>query len=425
MNIIEGFEPLKSRLFRRGISKGVFETDEREKSVREIIAEVARRGDAALYDFTERFDKVKLNFLEVVKEALRNACDEISPELIEALKLAAERIYSYHAAQKESLLNEKVKNGLGWLVRPLERVGIIVPGQAAPLPSSLMMTVMPAKAAGVKEIILVTPPQKNGKVHPATLAAAEIAGVERVFSVGGAHAIAALAFGTESIPSVDKICGPGNIYVTLAKKLLFGTVGIDGLFGPSEVVIIADEHADPAYAASDVLAQAEHTAGSAIFLTDSPEMADKVNREVEKQLAGLAHAEETRKNLEENGLIGLVESLEQAVELANLYAPEHLLLLADNPEKYFASITAAGCIIAGKKGTVALGDYIAGPSHVLPTGGTARFGSPLNVTDFVKITSLVNTDKFEMDRVARSGKVIAEAEGLDAHARALGKRVDA
>jgi len=422
MRIIEGYESLQAILTRQGPSGRSFESDEREKSVREIIAEVARRGDAALYDFTSRFDGVKLTSLEIPKETIETALDEIPPELLAALKLAAARISSYHTAQRDSLLQERVKDGLGWLIRPLKRVGIIVPGQAAPLPSSLLMGVMPAKAAGVKEIIVMTPPQKNGKVHPATLAAAAIAGVDKVFSVGGAHAVAALAFGTETIPAVDKICGPGNIYVTLAKKLLYGTVGIDGLFGPSEVVIIADDKADPAYCASDLLAQAEHTSGSAVLLTDSAAAGEKVRMEVEKQVKMLQHSQETEKNLFDYGMIGVVENLDQAVELANRYAPEHLLLLVEKPEEYLGKITAAGCVITGTKGTVALGDYIAGPSHILPTGGTARFGSPLNVTDFVKITSLVNTNEFDIDSIVRSGKLIAEAEGLDAHAKALGKR---
>jgi histidinol dehydrogenase len=286
------------------------------------------------------------------------------------------------------------------------------------------MAAVPAKVAGVKEIILVTPPQKNGKIHPATLAAANIAGVDRIFSVGGAQAVAALAYGTETIPSVDKVFGPGNIYVTLAKKLLFGVVGIDGLFGPSEVVIIADDKANPAYCASDLLAQAEHTSGSAIMLTTSPKMAHHVRQEVESQLQNLDNQEEAVKNLEEWGMIGLVDSLDDAIELANLYAPEHLLMLVEDADSYLEKVTAAGCVIIGEKGTVALGDYIAGPAHILPTGGTARFGSPLNVTDFVKLTSLIDTDKTNIDEIGKAAKIIAETESLDAHAKAVEIRLD-
>lgn len=423
MKILEGFELLKSILARQGPSGSAFEADEREETVRGIISEVKRRGDAALREFTLKFDGVTLESIEVNRDKLNAAADAVSPELLAALNLAAERISSYHRAQRDILLRESVSDGLGWLVRPLNRVGIITPGGTAPLPSSLLMTVLPAKAAGVNEIILVTPPRKNGAVHPATLAAAAIAGVDRVFSVGGAQAIAALAFGTESIPSVDKVCGPGNIYVTLAKKLLYGTVGIDGLFGPSEVLIIADEKADPAYCASDLLAQAEHTSGAGILLTGSRKTANRVRIEVEKQLGELKNREEAVKNLDNLGMIGLVESMDQAVELANLYAPEHLLILVEKPEMYIKKMTAAGCIITGRKGTVALGDYIAGPSHVLPTGGTARFGSPVNVSDFMKITSLVDTDRFDISEIGKAGKVIAEAEGLEAHAKALEKRM--
>jgi histidinol dehydrogenase len=423
MKIIEGFEPLKSILSRQGPSSG-FETDEREKTVRSIITEVSRRGDAALYEYTRRFDGVTLDSLEVSKDQVTAASNSVGPELLSALDLAAERISSYHNAQRDSLLNESVREGLGWLIRPLKRVGIITPGFTSPLPSSLLMAAVPAKVAGVNEIILATPPQKNGSVHPATLAAAKIAGVDRIFSVGGAQAVAALAYGTESIPAVDKIFGPGNIYVTLAKKLLYGVVGVDGLFGPSEVVIIADDGANPAYCASDLLAQAEHTSGSAIMLTISQKIAHKVRSEVGEQLKGLNNRKETEKNLEDRGMIGLVESINEAIELANLYAPEHLLLLVENAGYYLEKVTAAGCVIIGKKGTVALGDYIAGPAHILPTGGTARFSSPLNVTDFVKITSLIDTDKIDIDEIGKAAQIIAKTEGLDAHAKAIEKRLE-
>lgn len=422
MKIIEGFELLKSILSRQGPSSG-FETDEHEQAVRDIIAEVSRRGDAALYEYTQRFDGVKLDSLEVSKEQVIAASNIVDSELLSALDLAAERISSYHSAQKDSLLNESVRDGLGWLIRPLKRIGIITPGFTSPLPSSLLMAAVPAKVAGVKEIILVTPPQKNGQIHPATLAAAKIAGVDRIFSVGGAQAVAALAYGTETIPSVDKIFGPGNIYVTLAKKLLYGVVGIDGLFGPSEVVIIADDKADPAYCASDLLAQAEHTSGSAIMLTTSRKTAYNVRQEVESQLQSLDNREEAEKNLENWGMIGLVESVDEAVDLANLYAPEHLLMLVKDTGSYLKKITAAGCVIIGEKGTVALGDYIAGPAHILPTGGTARFGSPLNVTDFIKLTSLIDTDKMDIDEIGKAAQAIATTEGLDAHAKAVEKRL--
>jgi len=424
MKIIKGIEQLKSVLSRRGPSLEPFEVDEREQAVREIIGEVRRRGDEALYDYTAKFDGVKLTSLEVSKEQVAAARGEVDSGLLSALKLAKGRIESYHLAQKDILLNESLKDGLGWLVRSLNRIGIHTPGFTAPMPSSLLMTAIPAKVAGVREIILVTPPQKDGRVHPVTLAAAGIAGVDRVFSVGGAQAIAALAFGTESVPMVDKVCGPGNIYVLLAKKLLYGTVGIDGLYGPSEVLVIADDKANPAYCASDLIAQAEHTSGSAILITTSRKVADEVSDEVEEQLKSLSNREDTKRNLEDRGMIGIVGSIDEAVELANLYAPEHLLMMVDKAESYLDGITAAGCIIMGEKGTVVLGDYVAGPSHVLPTEGTARFSSPLNVTDFMKLTSVIDTGKLDISELGKAAQILADAEGLEAHSRAVEKRLE-
>ncbi len=424
MKIIEGIEPLKRIISRQGPSAAVLETDDHEEAVREIIGEVRRRGDAALFEYTLKFDGVKLTSLEVSREQLTAAYSEVDSELISALKLAKERIESYHTAQKDKLMKESVREGLGWLVRPLNRVGIHTPGFASPLPSSLLMTAVPAKVAGAKEIIIVTPPRKDGRIHPVTLVAADIAGVDRVFSVGGAQAVAALAFGTETVPAVDKVCGPGNIFVFLAKKLLYGTVGIDGLFGPSEVLIIADDKADQAYCASDLLAQAEHTSGSAILITNSRRTADSVWSEVEEQLKSMSNREDIAQNLEDRGLIGLVASIGEAIELANMYAPEHLLLMVDRAGSYLDGITAAGCVIMGKKGTVVLGDYAAGPSHVLPTGGTARFGSPLNVNDFMKLTSVIDTDRFDIDGPGRAARTLADAEGLEGHSRAVEKRLE-
>ncbi|HLB28312.1 MAG TPA: histidinol dehydrogenase, partial [Dehalococcoidales bacterium] len=351
------------------------------------------------------------------------AYDKVNDKLVSAMKLAARRIRSFHTAQKRSLVRDGSKNGLGWQMKPLERAGIYTPGGTAPLPSSLLMTVVPAKVAGVKEIILATPPSKQGSVAPAILVAADIAGADRVFSVGGAQAIAALAFGTESIPAVDKVCGPGNIYVTLAKKLLYGVVGIDGLYGPSEVLIIADGSANPAYCAADLLAQAEHNSGSAVLVTTSQNLAEKVIAEVDKQLEELAQTERTRKSLEERGVVAVVASIGEAIALANLYAPEHLILMLKNAASYLDRISNAGCIVLGEKGTVVLGDYIAGPSHVLPTGGTARFTSPLNVTDFVKLTSLINVDDALLNKLGPAAQTLANAEGLDAHAKAVARRL--
>ena len=424
MRIIEGFESAKLVLSRRDSAQRALEVDDREQAVRQIIDEVRLKGDAALFEYTVQFDGVELSSLEVSKKQITDAYRKVNSELLTALKLAAKRIRAFHMKQKDSLLHENVEEGMGWLIRPLNRVGVHAPGFTAPLPSSLLMTVIPAKVAGVKEVILVTPPRSQGGVSPVTLVAADIAGVDRIFSVGGAQAVAALAFGTESIPSVDKVCGPGNIYVLLAKKLLYGVVGIDGLYGPSEVLIIADETANPAYCAADLLAQAEHDPlALAILITTSRSLADRVNQEVNEQLKNLEHQEIASKSLEDGGMIGVVASIAEAIELANLYAPEHLCLMVDEAASYTDRISNAGCIVLGEKSTVVLGDYVAGPSHVLPTGGTARFSSPLNVSDFIKLTNVVNVDEASLKKLGRAAQAIASAEGLEAHAKAIEKRL--
>jgi len=424
MKIIEDFEAAKAALSRQGPSQAAFEADDREPEIKQWIEDVRRRGDAALIDYTLKFDGVKLASLEITPEQVKAAYREVNDELLAALKLAAGRITAYHVGQRDNLLRESTRDGMGWLVRPLNRIGIHTPGFTSPLPSSLLMTAIPAKVAGVREVIVVTPPGKQGEVSPITLAAADIAGVDRIFSVGGAQAIAALAFGTESIPPVDKVCGPGNIFVTLAKKLLYGVVGIDGLFGPSEVLIIADETANPTYCAADLLAQAEHILGSAVLVTTSKGLADRVAREIEQQLNDLPQPALARESLDERGIVAVVAGIDQAVELANLYAPEHLLLMVDKADAYLDRISNAGCIVIGEKTTVVLGDYVAGPSHILPTGGTARFTSPLNVTDFVKLTSLVSVDDASLNKLGPTAQTLATAEGLDAHAKAVEKRLE-
>jgi histidinol dehydrogenase len=423
MKIVTGFEKAKLALFRQ--SREVSPEDEaREKTVRQIISDVRRRSDAALFDYTEKFDGVSLSSLEVSKKTINQAYKGLDTTLLDALRLAAERITAYHTAQKRALLRESTASHFGWLVRPLERIGVYVPGFQAPLPSSLLMTAVPARVAGVSEIIVVTPPDKSDSASPVTLAAAKIAGVDRVFSIGGAQAIAALAYGTASVPRVDKVCGPGNVYVTLAKKQVFGDVGIDGLYGPSEVVIIADATANAEYIAADLLAQAEHgNLPSAILLTTSRNVANAVIREIDKQLATLERRDIIAESLEKRGMIAVVNSVNQAVTLANLYAPEHLCLVVKNAASYAAKVKNAGCLFVGENAVEALVDYVAGPSHVLPTEGTARFGSPLNILDFIKLISLVKTDEKDIRELARATAVIARAEGLDAHARAAEKRL--
>ncbi|MBI4185894.1 MAG: histidinol dehydrogenase [Chloroflexi bacterium] len=431
MKIIEGFQAAKRVLSRQGPAQATLEADDQIiKKVARIIKGVRKRGDASLLYYTRKYDRVRLtpSSLEVTKELISKAYDKVDSELVSALKLAAARIRSFHLSQKDSLW--RTASGQGWLARPLSRVGLYVPGGTASYPSTVLMTAIPAKVAGVKEVIVVTPPRenerKNGYVSPATLVAADIAGVDRVFSIGGAQAVAALAYGTKSIPPVDKICGPGNIYVTLAKKMVYGVVGIDGIFGTSEVLIIADETANPRYCAADLLAQAEHDPlASAILITPSPRLAHEVNREVERQLSVLKRQAIASESLASRGKIALVSSLEEAIELANLYAPEHLCLMITEAASRVDAVTNAGCIFIGQNSSVAMGDYIAGPSHVLPTGGTARFGSPLNVSDFVKLTSLVAIDEANLKELGPAAATIARAEGLEAHALAVEKRLEA
>jgi histidinol dehydrogenase len=422
LKILNSFKLAKPVLSRQD-PKEMSGSDAREQVVRQIISDVRSRGDAALIDYTRKFDRIKLSSLEVTQKQIQNAYLQVDAELVSALRLAAERISSFHQKQKEAIW-QSVQPGSGQLIRPLERVGVYAPGGTASYPSTVLMTAIPARVAGVKEVILATPPQADGTVPPATLIAASMAGVDRIFSVGGAQAIAALAFGTESVPSVDKICGPGNIFVVLAKKLVYGVVDIDGLPGPSEVVIIADETANPAYCAADLLAQAEHDPlASAILVTTSKQLADEVNQEVEKQLKALKRQAIAAESLRKQGVIAVVDDIDEAVELANLYAPEHLCLMVKGADALVGRLANAGCIVIGESATVVLGDYIIGPSHVLPTGATARFGSPLSVLDFIKLTSLINVDKATLKSLGKTAATIARAEGLEAHARAVEKRL--
>ncbi len=437
MKIIEGFQEAKKELSRQGIIglqmvsqalaqrlKELFGTDDPEQAVGQIVNEVRNRGDAALIDYAFEIDGVKLTSLEVDKQQITSAYHKVDTELVSALKLAAERIRSFYIMQKERIFSSVTRQDLGYLVRPLQRVGVYAPGGTASYPSTVLMTAIPAKVAGVNEVILATPPGANGTVPVATLVAADIAGVDRVFSIGGAQAIAALAYGTESIPNVDKICGPGNIFVVLAKKLVYGVVDIDGLQGPSEVLIIADETANPGYCAADLLAQAEHDPlASAILITTSLRLADEVNREIEQQMDGLERQAIARESLANNGKLVVVANVDEAIELANLYAPEHLCLMVENATSYIDKVSNAGCIFIGQNSTVVFGDYVAGPSHALPTGGTARFSSPLNITDFIKFIDLINIDEASLKQLGQAASVIARAEGLEAHARAVEKRL--
>ena len=438
MRIVKDFKEAKAKLSRQGkfgdypVSpalkkrlKQMFDTEDPEQAVKQIIDEVQIRGDAALFDLTLRIDRVQLSSLEVSRQQVSEACQQVESRLISALKLAADQIYSFHVAQREGILSGVSKMGSGTLLRPLERVGIYAPGGSAVYPSTVLMTAIPARVAGVSQVILATPPKPDGTVPAATLAAADIARVDRIFCLGGAQAIAALALGTKSVPKVDKVCGPGNIFVMLAKKLVYGLVAIDGLQGPSEVFIIADETANPAYCAAELLAQAEHDPlASAILITDSQTLAGKVDKEVYKQLAALERKTIIAESLGNGGIIVVVASIDEAIELANLYAPEHLCLLIDKADSYIDRITNAGCIFTGDKATVVIGDYVAGPSHALPTGGTARFSSPLNITDFMKYINVVTVDGASLKELGPAAMTIARAEGLEAHARAVEKRLE-
>jgi histidinol dehydrogenase len=402
------------RLFGRPISPA--------EAVQRIIRDVRERGDAALMEWTRRIDGVELAALEVPREAWLAARDVLEPDLRQALELAAERIAGFHQRQHVDSWTAFDAGGmLGQIVRPLQRVGVYVPAGTAPLPSSLLMAAVPARAAGVEEIVVVSPPhRRTGEIAPVILAAAAIAGVERVFRAGGAQAIAALAYGTESIPRVDKIVGPGNLFVALAKRMVFGQVGIDGIYGPTETLVIADESAPPAVVAADLLAQAEHDVlASAVLLTPSERLARAVQEEVRRQAARLSRQDTIAGSLSNRSGIVLVRDLEQAVELANEYAPEHLCLLVAEPWEYVWRVRHAGGIFVGEHSFEVLGDYVAGPSHVMPTGGTARFASPLNVMDFVKVTSLVALGRAELDALGPAAARIAAAEGLTAHAHAV------
>jgi histidinol dehydrogenase len=395
------------------------------KVVDQIIGDVRAKGDKALFDYTEELDGVRLDSLEVDRQEVIAAYSIVNKKVISALEFAARRIRDFHVAcgHKTGLI--PIDKHLKQQVLPLQRVGLYVPGGTAAYPSTVLMMAIPAKVAGVEEIIMVSPPGKDGRIPAPTLVAADIAKVNRIFKLGGAQAIAALAFGTESIPRVDKICGPGNIFVTLAKKRVYGTVDLDGLEGPSEIVIVADGKARPALCAADLLAQAEHDPlASVILITTSADLADKVDKEIEMQLKKLKRRSVIKKAIDA-GMLVLVGDMAQAVELVNLFAPEHLSIMTSDAAALVPKIRNAGCIFVGENSPVVLGDYVAGPSHVLPTGGSARFGSPLGVADFLKVTNIIALDKPAMRKLSQGAMVIAKSEGLDAHAQAVEKRLKA
>lgn len=397
-----------------------------ETAVARILADVEQRGDTALRDWTHKIDGIELEELAVTTAEMETAVAATPGEITAALTLAAERIRAFHNHQPLSSWSTNTLGGrMGQRITPLKRVGVYVPGGTAPLPSSLLMSVIPAQVAGVEEIVVATPPgQGSGKIPAITLAAAKITGIDTVYKLGGAQAIGALSFGTESIPRVDKIVGPGNIFVTLAKRQVYGIVGIDGLYGPTETIVIADDTANPAWVAADLLAQAEHDVlATAILLTPSRALAEAVQHEVGQQVEHLSRAAIISTSIPNQGGIVITADLDEAAQLANAFAPEHLCIATADPQKLAAKIHSAGGIFLGERSFEVLGDYIAGPSHVMPTGGTARFASPLSALDFVRITSIIQLDDNASARLCPAAASLAEAEELTAHANAAHIRI--
>lgn len=396
-----------------------------DDAVRQILEDVKENGDKALKAYSEKFDKITLDNFEVGKELVDQAFEEIDAEVLEALKNAKANIESYHKQQLEKGFQDQPTEGIvrGQLIRSIERVGVYVPGGTAAYPSSVLMNVIPAKIAGVKEIIMITPPQVH--FEPAILVAASLAGVDKIYQVGGAQGVAALAYGTETIPSVDKITGPGNIFVATAKKLVYGIVGIDMIAGPSEIGVIADDTANPKYVAADLLSQAEHDVRArAILVTNSAALADAVEKEIEEQLKTLPREEIARASVENNGRIIISDSVEAMFELMNQVAPEHLEIAMDNAYDYLDTIENAGSVFLGHFTSEPIGDYYAGANHILPTTSTSRFSSALGVHDFVKRIQYMQYSKIAVNAASHDITTLAYAEGLQAHARAIEVRHD-
>ena len=398
-----------------------------EDVVTEIIGNVRKNGDEALFAYCEKFDKAKLTSLLVSEEEFDEAMAQVAPEFLEILEKAAVNIRKFHQRQVRNsfILNEDSGIVVGQKIIPVDRAGLYVPGGTAAYPSTVLMDSIPAKIAGVRQVVMVTPPNAQGKINPVILAAARVAGIDKVFKVGGAQAIAALAYGTQSIPKVDKIVGPGNAYVAEAKKQVFGQVSIDMIAGPSEILIVADGGSNPRHVAADLLSQAEHDKmASAVLVTDSAELAAAVQTELEVQIPQLERADIARASIDNNGKIIVAENLMQAIDIANEIAPEHLELCVDNPFDYLDSIRHAGSIFLGRNCPEALGDYFAGPNHTLPTSGTAKFSSPLGVDDFIKKVQYTYYTRDALKRVAQDVSYFATAEGLTAHAKSATIRTE-
>ena len=388
--------------------------------VAEIIADVRLRGDAALLEYTKKFDKAELSGLLVTEEEFQEALSSFDPKLKAVLQRAATNISKFHSRQKRNsfILSEEDGIVMGQRIIPIDRAGLYVPGGTAAYPSTVLMDALPAKIAGVKEVVMVTPPNAQGKINPTILAAARIAGVDKIYKVGGAQAIAALAYGTQSIPKVDKLVGPGNAFVAEAKRQVYGQVSIDMIAGPSEILIVSDGKSNPKHLAADLLSQAEHDKlASAVLVTDSPELAEAVRKELENQIPLLERAEIARASIDNNGKIIVAENLNNAIDIANEIAPEHLELCVEQPFDYLSKVRHAGSVFLGRNCPEALGDYLAGPNHTLPTSGTAKFSSPLSVDDFIKKMQYTYFTEDALASVAEDVAYFAKAEGLTGHAR--------
>ncbi|MBQ1801613.1 MAG: histidinol dehydrogenase [Lachnobacterium sp.] len=428
MRMLTLTKDVKEELLDKLIKRSPNNYSEFEERVNSIINEVKERKDDALFEFTQKFDRASINKdnVLVTKEEIEEAYEQVDKKLVEVIRKAKENISIYHAKQKQnSWFTSENGKLLGQKVTPLERVGVYVPGGKAVYPSSVLMNVLPAKVAGVEEIIMCTPPMENGKAYAQTLVAANEAGVDKIYKVGGAQAIAAMAFGTESVPKVDKIVGPGNIYVALAKKAVFGYVGIDSIAGPSEILVLADETANPRYVAADLLSQAEHDElASAILVTTDAELAKKVDEEIINFTKELSRKEIIEKSLDNYGYILVAESMDEAISTCNDIASEHLEIVTKNPFEVMTKIKNAGAIFLGEYSSEPLGDYFAGPNHVLPTNGTARFFSPLGVDDFIKKSSIISYSRESLEEVYKDIVYFAESEKLTAHANSIKVRFE-
>ncbi|MCI8955803.1 MAG: histidinol dehydrogenase [Eubacterium sp.] len=430
MRIVELNESSKKNILEDLLKRSPNNYDQFADSVNEILAEVKKNGDDALFAYTKKFDGADLDAsnILVTEEEIKEAYDSLeNKELVDIIRKSLNNIKEYHEKQKQYSWFDSKTDGslLGQKVTPLERVGVYVPGGKAAYPSSVLMNVIPAKVAGVDEIIMVTPPGKDGKVNPNTLVAANEAGVDKIYKVGGAQAIGAMAYGTASIPKVDKIVGPGNIYVALAKKAVFGYVSIDSIAGPSEILVIADESANPRYVAADLLSQAEHDElASAILVTTSMELAEEVSKWVDKFVAELSRTEIMQKSLDNYGYILVADTMDDVLDAANEIASEHLEILTKNPFDTMTRIRNAGAIFLGEYSSEPLGDYFAGPNHVLPTNGTAKFFSPLSVDDFIKKSSIISFSREALEPVSEDIQKFAKAEGLTAHANSIKVRFE-